>query len=88
MDQILNFHLNYVTLAGCNDPLLFFLKLNLCALGLSSLRLLSNRSQTSQLKGQRPRPHIHRRDKQDNMGKRREGASHLGKPSRLIIIVI
>ena len=41
-----------------------------CAFGLSPLRLLDSRSQTSPLKGQRPRPHIHRRDKPDSMNKR------------------
>jgi len=53
-----------------------------CAFGLSPSQLHCSRSQTSLLKGQRPRPHMHRY-KQDSMPKRWVGAPHFGKPPSL-----
>jgi len=67
------------------DKILFWLRQ--CALGLIPPRLLNSRSQTSPLKGQRPRPRIHRRGNQDSIDKRSLKAPHLGKSSRLSIIV-
>jgi len=52
------------------------------AFGMSPRELHSSRPQTNPLKGQRPRPHMQRRDNQHSMGNRWVGTP-LGKPSRL-----